>query len=67
MTRTRKKKHIAAIEAIEATKNEANLGGDPTNLSSFHNAFSAFSAAVKYYDISPPNPINLTLTVTISA
>lgn len=57
MTRTRKKKYAAAIEAIAS---EANLGGNPTDLISFHNAFSGFSAALKYSDASPDHSINPT-------
>ena len=49
VTRSRKKKYAAAIEAIEAIQNFT----DHVDLSSFHNAFSAYSTAMKFYETSP--------------
>ena len=59
VTRNRKKKYAAAIQAIEAIEAYAK---DPTILSSFHDAFSAFSAALKYYDSSFGRPAKPMLT-----
>ena len=59
--RVRKQKYAAALEAIEAIQNFK----DHTDLRSYHNAFSAFSTAVKYYDTANTSELTKSSTKTV--